>query len=86
MIKTACTGPPLAGWKDTIFLPQQKKSYGVTVNFRRFTDNCRKKIINAKISSNFILLNIFCKGTKISSIQKVSHEKKAKFFAFEISS
>ena len=42
MMKTACTGLPLAVWKDTIVLPQQKKSYGVTVDFRRFTDNCMK--------------------------------------------
>ena len=69
------------GWKDIILLPQQKKSYGVTVDFSRFTDNCTK-ITNAKISSNYM----FCKGTKMYSIQKVSNEKKAKFFAFEISS
>ena len=72
-MKTACTGLPLAGWKDTILLPRQKKSYGVTVDFRRFTDNCTK-IINAKISSN----HMFCKGTKIY-YTKGSNEKKRKF-------
>ena len=43
MMKTECAGRPLAVWKDTIVLPQQKKSYGGTVDFRRFTDNCTKK-------------------------------------------
>ena len=62
------------GWKDTVLLPQQKKSYGVKVDFSRFTDNCTK-ITNAKISSNYM----FCKGTKIYSIQKVSNEKKGNF-------
>ena len=75
-MKTACTGLPLAGWKDTILLPQQKKSYGATVDFRRFTDNCTK-IINAKKISN----DMFWNGTNIYSIQKVSDKKKAKFFA-----
>ena len=56
------------GWKDTILLPQQKKSYGVTVNFSRFTDNFTK-ITNAKISSS----------NPICSIQKVSNEKQRNF-------
>ena len=43
---------------------KNRMPHEVTVEFRRFTDNCTKKI-NAKVSSNCILLTVFCKGTKI---------------------
>ena len=41
--------------------------------------------INAKVSSNCILLTVYCKGTRIYSIQRF-RMKKAKFFALEMSS
>ena len=76
MMKTACTSLPLAGMERHNFATtlSKKKSYEVTVEFRRFTDNCTKKI-NAKVSSNCILLTVFCKGTKNIFHTKVSNEK-----------
>ena len=44
-----------------------------------------RKKINAKVSSHCILLTVFCKGTKIYSIQRF-RTKKAKFLALEMSS
>ena len=57
------------------FAATVKKSNEVTVEFRRFTDNCKKKI-NAKVSSHCILLTVFCKGTKIYSIQRFRTKKR----------
>ena len=79
MMKTACTGLPLAVWKDTIVLPQQKKSYGVTVDFRRFTDNCTKNQCQNFFQLCLVKINVFCKVRKYF-LYKRFRLKKSEFF------
>ena len=79
MMKTACTGLPLAVWKDTIVLPQQKKSYGVTVSVGLLIIVWKHNQCQNFFQLYLVKINVFCNSTKIYYIQKVSNEKKRIF-------